>query len=143
MTPLDRSQIGKVSPPFPLLTPIQYLGYPPDFDLLDRIGPRLDPWQEQNRLLDLGRQFDQPHDVGHSYGRDLAIVSKFGLALDDAVSDELLAANCQGHDSGDSGFVTGWSLRRSSGVPFDSSFDVSCDCEPLDRIDLVRCIIDL
>ena len=61
----------QVMPPPPLHTPVHHPSDPPHLDLFDRVRPRLDTRQKQNRLLNFRSQVGQPHDVRHAGGSDV------------------------------------------------------------------------
>ena len=76
-----RRRSKQIMPQPPLHTPIHHPSDPPHIDLLDRVRPRLDARQKQNRFLDLRGQVGKPHNVQHASRVDLDVVSKIGWFL--------------------------------------------------------------
>ena len=97
--PRKRDRPEETFPPPPLHIPIHHPSDPPHIDLLERVRPRLNTRQEENRLLNLRSQVGQPHDVRHAGSGDVSVVRKFGLVLDHAVRDQLVTLNRKCHEA--------------------------------------------
>ncbi|MCP4890880.1 MAG: hypothetical protein GY904_30330 [Planctomycetaceae bacterium] len=74
----------------PLCTPVHHPSDLPYIGLFDRVRPRLNARQNQNRLLNLRGQVDQPHAMRHASRGDVGVLSQFGLVLDHAVTNQLV-----------------------------------------------------
>ena len=83
--------------------PAEFLNDRPERVLADGVPPGLHGWQEQQRLLNIGSQVPQMHDLGDAGAAHLSESCQIGVVLHSFLQQHLFEANGQGHQACDSG----------------------------------------
>ena len=109
---LDASLQFRPQPP--LFFPIEGLSDRAYIVLDNHVAAALPAREEQKLLLNVWSEIQQGHDLRHPGSRDVAELGEFGLVGDDAVADQLITADCQGHQLGDARNATHRHVRRAA-----------------------------
>ena len=101
-------RIPQAGPEAPLLVPVRDLRDRLQLGQADRIAASTGGRQEQNLLLDIGRQQEQVHDLGDARPAHLTQLGQRTIVGDAAGADEVLHADGQGHEAGESWHPAGF-----------------------------------
>ena len=83
-----------------LFSPVERLGDGADIFFDDWIAATLGAREEEDLFLDVGGEVQEHHDLGHARWCDVAEVGEFRLVGNDAVTNQLVAADCECHEAG-------------------------------------------
>jgi hypothetical protein len=86
-------RIPQAGPEAPLLAPVRDPRDRLQVGQTDRIGSSISGGQEQNLLLDIGRQQEQVHDLGNARPAHVTQLSQRAVVGDAAGADEVLHAD--------------------------------------------------
>src|SRR5207245_8766912 len=101
-------RIPQAAPEAPLLVPVQDLRDRLQLGQSYRIGSCTGGGQEQNLLLEIGRQQEQVHDLGNARPAYVTQLGQRAVVGDAAGADEVLHADGQGHEAGESWHPAGF-----------------------------------
>jgi len=86
-------------PHLPLFPPVEDGGDWAEHVLADRVAAMLSQRQEEDGLLDIGREAEQVHDLGDAGAGDVAQPGDLGIVVDLAALQEIVRPDGQGHEA--------------------------------------------